>query len=319
MPEYEVTVEPAQAGKRLDVFLMDYIREHRLGVSRTYLQELIAGGKVSAGGTAVVNSHKKVREGQQVRFDLVEKQEKPLAAEDIPLDIVYEDDDVAVINKQPGLVVHPSPGNREHTLVNALLFRVKKLSSVNPERPGIVHRLDKDTSGIMVVARTNAAHLALAGQFEDHTIVRRYVALVKGRVAFDEDIIEAPLDRDEERRESMKVDFSEGARYAKTRYRVMARGQDFSFLELEPFTGRTHQLRVHLAYIGHPVLGDGKYGQANPFPRMALHAKTLGFIHPSTGKYVEFTSEVPAVMADYVKKNAVKKTVKKPSRSSASR
>lgn len=301
MPNYTITVTAEASGRRLDVFLMDFIKENQLGVSRTYLKELIDAGKVSVDGT-VVRAHAKVRVGQQIVLELVEKQTRPLAPEDIPIEVVYEDDDVAVIDKPAGLVVHPAPGNREHTLVNALLFRVKNLSTINPDRPGIVHRLDKETSGIMVAAKNNAAHLALSRQFEEHSIVRRYVALVKGRVEFDEDIIEASIDRDEERRENMKVDFSEGARYAKTKYRVLVRAGDVTFLELEPFTGRTHQLRVHMAYIGHPILGDAKYGRNNEFVRMALHAKTLGFVHPVSGKYMEFTSEVPQEFTAYLKK-----------------
>ncbi|MGE5308457.1 MAG: RluA family pseudouridine synthase [Deltaproteobacteria bacterium] len=311
------TVPPEAQGKRLDVFLMDFVRDNNLGISRTYLKELIDGGRVRVAGTDSVSAHYKVREGQEVELDLVEKQQAPLEPEDIPLKVVCEDDDIAVIDKPAGLVTHPAPGNRCHTLVNALLFRVKKLSTVNPDRPGIVHRLDKETSGIMVVARTNEAHFDLARQFEDHTITRRYVALVKGRVEFNEDVIEAPIDRDAEHRENMKVDFSPEARYAKTRYKVLERGDDFSYLELEPYTGRTHQLRVHLAYIGHPVLGDSKYGRHNPFPRMALHAKTLGFIHPETKKYMEFTSEPPKEFTDFVKKHRTK--AKAPARRQASK
>lgn len=311
--EYRVTVPPEGGGARLDVFLMDFVKERGLGISRTYLKELIDGGQVQIpGGT--VSCHAKVRPGQEITLTVVEKELAPLAAEDMPLAIVYQDDDVAVVNKPEGLVVHPAPGNRQHTLVNALLFHVKKLSQVNPERPGIVHRLDKETSGIMVVAKNDRAHLALAKQFEEHSITRRYVALVKGRVEFDEDIIEASIDRDPDHREQMKVDASPDARYAKTKYRVLARGGGFSYLELEPFTGRTHQLRVHLNYIGHSILGDAKYGHNNEFSRMALHAKTLGFIHPATGKYLEFTSPVPKEFTDFVEKHMPKKVVpaKKP-------
>jgi len=305
--EYHMTVPPDRGGDRLDVFLMDFVKEHGLGVSRTYLKELIDGGQVRVPG-GVVSCHAKVRPGQEIILTVVEKELVPLQAEDMPLSVVYQDEDVAVVDKPAGLVVHPAPGNRQHTLVNALLFHCKTLSRINPERPGIVHRLDKETSGIMVAARNNRAHLALAKQFEDHSITRRYVAIVKGRVEFDEDIIEASLDRDPDHREQMKVDASPDARYAKTRYRVIARGPDFSYLELEPFTGRTHQLRVHLTYIGHPILGDAKYGHNNQFSRMALHAKILGFIHPSTGKYVEFTSPVPKEFTAFVDKFMPKKT-----------
>lgn len=301
--EYVLTVPPEEQGKRMDVFLMDFVRENGLGISRTYLKELIDAGRVTLKGAGSVSAHAKVRPGQEIVLEVVEKPAAVLAAEDISLEIVYQDEDVAVVNKPNGLVVHPAPGNTEHTLVNALMFHVKKLSSVNPERPGIVHRLDKETSGIMVVAKTNRAHLDLAKQFEEHSIKRQYVALVKGRMEFDEDIIEASIDRDEDKRENMAIDFSEGARYAKTRYRVIKRSSAYTYVALEPFTGRTHQLRVHLAYIGHPILGDRKYGRNNDFERMALHAKTLGFMHPAKKKYVEFTSQVPQVFTDFIKNN----------------
>ena len=169
-----------------------------------------------------------------------------------------------------------------------------------------MHRLDRDTSGIMVVAKDNDAHLALARQFEEHSIKRVYVALVKGRMDFDENIIEASIDRDPDRRENMAVSYGVNARYAKTRYRVLKRSGDFTFVQLEPFTGRTHQLRVHLAYIGHPVLGDRKYGRNNEFVRMALHAKTLGFIHPATGKFLEFTSDIPKEFTSFIKQHKMK-------------
>jgi 23S rRNA pseudouridine1911/1915/1917 synthase len=172
---------------------------------------------------------------------------------------------------------------------------------VNPERPGIVHRLDKETSGLLVVAKNNFAHLALAKQFADHSIKRTYIALVKGKVEFDEDVVEVPIARHPVKRESMAVSFHKEARFAKTRYRTIKRTDEFSFLELEPFTGRTHQLRVHCAFLGHPILGDTKYGKLNPFKRLALHAKSLGFIHPRTGKLMEFTSAAPEEFSKVIK------------------
>jgi len=303
---YRVTVDGESAGKRLDIFLNEFVKKGKLGISRTYLKELIDQGSVEVSGAPGINAHYKVRTGQKVTLVVVPKIAPESGPEDIPLEVVYEDSHLAIINKQPGLVTHPAPGNYRHTLVNALLYRFKKLSSINPGRPGIVHRLDRDTSGIMVIAKENDAHLALARQFEDHSIKRIYVALVKGRVEFNENIIEVPLARDTEHRENMAVSFEDNARFAKTRYRVLKRADNFSFVQLEPFTGRTHQLRVHLAYIGHPVLGDRKYGRNNQFSRMALHAKTLGFIHPSTGKYVEFTSDIPAEFTAFLKKQKVK-------------
>ena len=208
--------------------------------------------------------------------------------------IVYEDDNIIVINKPAGLVVHPAPGNYEHTLVNALIYCFKNLSDINPQRPGIVHRLDKETSGLLVIAKNNTTHLALARQFAKHSIKRKYIALVKGKMEFDEDIIELPIGRHPRRRKNMAVGFAKGTKYAKTHYRTLKRKEDCSLLELEPFTGRTHQLRVHLAFIGHPILGDAKYGKGNGSKRMCLHAKYIGFLHPSSGKFVEFSSDTPS-------------------------
>ncbi len=191
------------------------------------------------------------------------------------------------------MVVHPAPGNHSGTLVNALLFYCKDLSSLNhPLRPGIVHRLDKDTSGLMLVAKNNPSHGALAKQFLQHKIKRRYIALVKGVLQVDEGVIDLPLGRSLRNREKISVSFYK-SRVAKTFYRVLKRGKERTLLELTPHTGRTHQLRVHLAYLGHPILGDEKYGDKNSFPRLALHAKDIGFVHPRTEKFIEFTSQVP--------------------------
>jgi 23S rRNA pseudouridine1911/1915/1917 synthase len=208
---------------------------------------------------------------------------------------------LAVINKPPGLVVHPAPGNRKHTLVNALLSRFKKLSAINPQRPGIVHRLDKETSGLLVIAKDDATHLELARQFAEHSIKRKYIALVKGRMKFDEGVIEMPIGRHPYKRKSMAVGFGENTKYAKTYYRTIKRATDYTLLELEPFTGRTHQLRVHLAFLGHPILGDSKYGKNNEFARLALHAKYLGFTHPHAKKFIEFNCAVPKELREYLK------------------
>lgn len=293
MQEYTITVPPEDNDKRLDVFLCEFAANKSLGFSRTFLQNLITNGSVSIEGASCRKPHHKVKQGQQIKISVEAKKTDTLKAEDISLDIIYEDEELAVINKPAALVVHPAPGNLEHTLVNALLYRFRRLSDINPGRPGIVHRLDKDTSGIMVVVKTNNAHLNLAKQFSSHSIKRRYIALVKGRMEFDENIIDIPIGRHPYRRESMSVGFGKNTRYAKTFYRTLKRTENYSLLELEPFTGRTHQLRVHLAFLGHPILGDRKYGKNNEFSRMALHAKYLGFIHPTTGKFMEFSSAMP--------------------------
>ncbi len=299
MQEYKFVIPPESAGKRLDVFLMEFSEENRIGFSRTFLQSLIRGSAVIVDGQPVTKTNHKVKAGQKIGVCVPDKKKQPLVPENIPLKIVYEDDDLIILDKPAGLVVHPAPGNYEHTLVNALLYRFKKLSDINPHRPGIVHRLDKDTSGIIVVAKNNATHLNLVKQFADHSIKRIYVALVKGKMEFNENIIEMPIGRHPYKRENMSVGFTKSTRYAKTYYRTLKRAPLWSLVELEPYTGRTHQLRVHLAFIGHPVLGDSKYGKQNEFVRMALHARYLGFIHPSSGKFVEFESPMPKEFLDF--------------------
>ncbi|MFA5276127.1 MAG: RluA family pseudouridine synthase [Candidatus Omnitrophota bacterium] len=303
MKELSFIVTAEQAKMRLDLLLAEYAAGNNLGISRTAIQKLITTGKVFLNSRVVNKPHRKVSSGEEVSFCLPEKEKSQILPEEISLDVVYEDDDLAVINKQTGLVVHPAPGNREHTLVNALLGRFESLSSINKNRPGIVHRLDKETSGLLVIAKNNPSHLKLAKQFSEHSIERKYIAIVTGVVEFDEDVIEAPIGRHPVKRQDMSVSFLEDNRYAKTKYRTLKRGSNFSFLELRPFTGRTHQLRVHLAYIGHPILGDTKYGKNNNFSRMALHAQEIGFMHPSTGKFVHFTSEIPEEFREFIKKN----------------
>jgi 23S rRNA pseudouridine1911/1915/1917 synthase len=302
MQEHTLKVSAEQAGMRLDQFLAKFCQEKKLGFSRTRIQKAICKEKVRIKGLDLVRPNYKIKEGEQLTFILDdERQEGQLKAEDIPLEVVYEDTDLAVINKPAGLVVHPGAGNQEHTLANALIARFKNLSSVNPQRPGIVHRLDKETSGLLVIARNNEAHFSLAKQFAHHSIKRKYVAVVKGRVEFDENVIEAPIGRHPLKRKNMSVSFTENAKYAKTHYRTLRRTDDFSVLELEPFTGRTHQLRVHLAFIGHPILGDSKYGKGSEPEHMFLHAKYIGFLHPATGKFIDFSSSLPEYFQEYLK------------------
>ncbi|MDD5505945.1 MAG: RluA family pseudouridine synthase [Candidatus Omnitrophica bacterium] len=303
MKELSFLVSPGQAKMRLDLLLAEYAESNNLGLSRTNIQKLIAEGRVFLNSVIVSKPHHNVTPAQEVRFILPEKEGSQILPEQISLDVVYEDDDLAVINKQPGLVVHPAPGNRQHTLVNALLGRFASLSDINKNRPGIIHRLDKETSGLLVIAKNNASHLKLAKQFAEHSIERKYIAIVSGVVEFDEDIIEAPIGRHPLKRKNMSVSFAENTRYAKTFYRTLKRSKNFSLVELRPFTGRTHQLRVHLAFLGHPILGDAKYGKNNNFPRMALHAQEIGFTHPSTGKFMHFSSEFPREFKEFIKKN----------------
>jgi len=303
MTEFVLQVSDDQAQMRLDLLLTSYASENNLGLSRTHIQKLILGGKVFLNSKAILKAKHKVKSGEHVQVILPEAEARELLAEQIPLDVVYEDDDLAIINKPTGLVVHPAPGNRKHTLANALLGRFKQLSDINKDRPGIVHRLDKETSGLIVIAKNNSSHLKLAKQFAMHSIERKYIAIVSGRVEFDEDVICAPIGRHPTKRQNMAVSYLENTRYAKTFYRTLKRCKDFSLLELKPFTGRTHQLRVHLAFLGHPILGDLKYGEDNAFGRMALHAQEIGFIHPRTEKFVHFTSSLPGAFKDFLKQN----------------
>ena len=302
MQVHVAKVSAEDSGNRLDIFILDFFKNKTLGISRTYIQTLIRTGKVKLRGQVLSKPHYKIKVDDELTIVIEDKKKSSLESENIPLQVIYEDKDLAVISKPPGLVVHPAPGNYAHTLVNALLYRFKELSDINPDRPGIVHRLDKETSGLMVVAKNNAAHLALAAQFAKHTVKRKYVALVKGRVEFDENIIELPIGRHPYKRKNMSVGFGEKTRYAKTYYRTLKRSTGFSLLELEPFTGRTHQLRVHLSFLGHPVLGDNKYGKNNDFMRLALHAYYIGFVHPASQKFVEFRTEMPKELEEFSEK-----------------
>lgn len=300
MPQYTLKVLAEDSGKRIDIYITDFFKAKKLGLSRVFIQKLILeGGVILKDSDLKLSAHYKVKAGEEFIVSFEEKKPGAPQAEDISLEIVYEDEDLAVINKPAGLVVHPAPGNPGHTLVNALLHYFKQLSDISPQRPGIVHRLDKDTSGLLVIARNNFSHLNLAKQFAQHSIKRKYIALVKGRMEFDENIIEVPIARHPYKRKSMSAGFGKEPKYARTHYRTLKRGDDFSLVELEPFTGRTHQLRVHLAFLGHPILGDVKYGRNNKFVRLALHAKYLGFVHPRTGKFMEFSNAMPKEFTKY--------------------
>jgi 23S rRNA pseudouridine1911/1915/1917 synthase len=302
MKEYTFTVSPEESGLRLDVLISNFSKNNRLGVSRTSIKDLILKGRVYAGKLSVTTPHYKVKAGESIVFSVQVKKANALGAEDIKLDIVYEDEDLAVINKPSGLVVHPAPGNYEHTLVNALKNIFRFLSDINPDRPGIVHRLDKETSGLLIVAKNNSSHLELARQFSEHIVEKEYIAIVKGRMEFDEGVIEAPIARHIFKRKNMAVNFSPKAKDARTYYRTLRRYNSFSLLSLKPFTGRTHQLRVHLDFIGHPILGDDKYGKNNKFSRLALHAKRLKFIHPKTGKFIEAKAPIPKEFTELLNK-----------------
>ncbi len=289
---YNFTVSQEDLGKRIDVFLTDKLKDNH---SRTFIQRLILNKDILLNGRAV-KPNQKLNLSDTIQVTVPESTAHQINPEDIKLKVIYEDDDILVIDKPSGLVVHPGAGNLSGTLVNALLAHTRNLSAVNPQRPGIVHRLDKGTSGVMVVAKNNLAHLKLIKQFSTHRIKKKYIAIVKGKVECDEGIIDLPIGRHKRDFKRQAVSFV-NARPAVTNYKVLRRFDDYAtLLELNPQTGRTHQLRVHLAHLGHPILGDSKYGTAAQpdFPRLALHALELGIFHPQTKKFLSFSSELPA-------------------------
>ncbi len=275
-------------GVRLDKFVGDRCPE----LSRTHAQKLIADGCITVNGQAVKASLR-LSPGDSVNITILPPPPSPLSPEKIPLHIIYEDDDLLVVDKPAGLAVHPAPGHPGHTLVNAILSHYPHLADIGDSpRPGIVHRLDKDTSGVMLVAKNRVAQANLSEQFRGHTVVKAYLALVRGKLTPENGIIEAAIGRDPRHRQRMAV-VSRG-REARTEYRVIRYLDGFTLLEVMPATGRTHQIRVHLAAIGFPVVGDATYGVKSPhLSRQFLHACKLGFNLPSTGEYVEFESELP--------------------------
>jgi 23S rRNA pseudouridine1911/1915/1917 synthase len=280
--------------KRLDSFLALKTTDY----SRTYIQKLISEGHILVNGEKA-KSNLRLKKDDIVDVFIPEPVKLEIEAEEIDLQVVYEDEDLIIINKPKGMVVHPAAGNYSHTLVNALMNHCpESLSDINGIiRPGIVHRLDKDTSGLLVAAKNNKAHQILSGQLKDHEIQRVYFALSDGNLSPDKGRIEAPIGRDINDRKKMAVDIRNG-RPAVTHYTVIERFRNATLLRLELETGRTHQIRVHLAYIGHPILGDEVYGRKTVNKRIgiktqALHAKEISFTHPSTGKYVKFETELP--------------------------
>ncbi|HJA12252.1 MAG TPA: RluA family pseudouridine synthase [Candidatus Mediterraneibacter merdipullorum] len=279
-------------GERIDRFLSGNLGD----LSRSYIQKLLKEGHIEADGKPVKANYK-VSPGEEITVRLPEPENTEILPEDIPLDILYEDDDILVVNKPKGMVVHPSAGHSSHTLVNALMFHCKdRLSGINGVlRPGIVHRIDKDTTGSLLVCKNDHAHQVLAEQLKEHSITRRYHAVVHGNLKEDAGTVSAPIGRHPTDRKKMSTR-AVHARSAVTHYRVLERFGDYTYIECELETGRTHQIRVHMASIGHPILGDAVYGPARcPFrlQGQTLHAKTLGILHPATGEYMEFDAPLP--------------------------
>ncbi|MCX7780361.1 MAG: RluA family pseudouridine synthase [Negativicutes bacterium] len=290
---YQFTADRSAVGERVDV----YITRSVSSLSRSHVQRLIAEGLLTVNGKQAKANYK-LADGDEIELTVPSPEPVEVVAEDIQLDVLYEDQDVIVINKARGMVVHPAAGNYSGTLVNALLGRCDDLSGINGEiRPGIVHRLDKDTSGVMVAAKNDRAHISLAEQIKERTASRKYLAIVHGNIAQDQGVIEAPIGRHPTERKKMAV--RSGGKEAVTRFRVLERFGSYTLVECKLLTGRTHQIRVHMAYINHPVVGDPVYGPKNPhfdIKGQALHAAELSFNHPVTGETMIFTAPLPEDM-----------------------
>ncbi len=290
-------VEQEDSGKRLDTYLKE-----RYDLSRNKIQNMIDQKKVLVNSKTVKSSYQ-IKENDNIEMEEYVEEPMDLKPEKMDLDIVYEDDDVIVVNKANGVVVHPAIGNPHGTLVNGLLYHSKNLSSINGEfRPGIVHRIDADTTGLLVIAKNNKAHEDLAKQLEEKTTTRKYVALVWGVVSTDTGTIDAPIGRDLHDRKKMAVT-DINSKPAITHFKVLERFANTTLIELQLETGRTHQIRVHMNYIGYPIVNDPVYGHRKKIDDtgQCLHAKTLGFIHPTTKKYMEFTSELPECFTNILK------------------
>lgn len=297
MDENILFVTAQESGERLDALLAYTLPD----ITRSAAQRLIDSGAVTLSGVPLKKNYR-TRAGDEYAVIMPELADVPLVAQDIPLDIVYEDNDVIVVNKPRGMVVHPAPGHPDGTLVNALMFHCgESLSGIGGERrPGIVHRIDKDTSGLIIAAKNDAAHQALSAQLADRSLSRVYEAVVRGRIRDDEGTIDRPIGRHPTDRKRMSV-ASAHARSARTDYTVIARYNGYTYVECRLHTGRTHQIRVHMASVGHPLLGDFTYGAPSPekgLEGQCLHARRLKFIHPTTGKLIELETPLPEYFAD---------------------
>ncbi|MCR5640484.1 MAG: RluA family pseudouridine synthase [Lachnospiraceae bacterium] len=292
MEQFDFQITPEQEGTRVDRFLTEQIPEH----TRSFFQKLLSDGAVLLGEKAIKANYK-LRAGDMIHLAIPDPVELTVLPEDIPLDILYEDADVLIVNKPKGMVVHPAPGHASGTLVNAIMFHCKDdLSGINGViRPGIVHRIDMNTTGSLIVCKNDAAHQAIAEQIKEHSIHRIYRGIVVGRVSEEEGVIQQPIGRHPIDRKKMAINEKNG-KDAITHYRVLERFERYTYMEFRLETGRTHQIRVHMASIGHPLLGDEVYGPAKcPFQLQGqtLHAMTIGFEHPTTHQYVEFSAPLP--------------------------
>ncbi len=294
--EKQFKVEEGQAKTRLDIFVST-----NAGISRSLASQLIADGNVLV-NDAPFKANYKVKLDEVVTVKHTERKQLEITAEKLDIDIVYEDDDVIIVNKPSGMVVHPAVGTPSGTVVNGLMYLSKQLSSVNGEyRPGVVHRIDKNTSGLLMFAKNDKAHECLSVQLQQKTTTRKYIALVHGVIAEDKLIIDAPIGRDSNDRKKMTVT-AKNSKDAITNVTVIERFKDYTLVECQLTTGRTHQIRCHMKYIGYPIVGDPEYGRKKSIDcdGQALHAKTLGFIHPTTDEYIEFDSELPTKMLEAI-------------------
>lgn len=300
MEEFVFEIDEQQVGKRLDAFLTEKIE----GQSRSYIQKLIEQNTIMVNNRESKSNYK-LRLNDRIQVEIPEPIPLAVEAEEIDLNILYEDEDVIVINKPQGMVVHPAHGNYTGTIVNALLGHCDNLSGINGVmRPGIVHRIDKDTSGVIVIAKNNEAHVSLSEQLKEHSITRCYNALVEGRVKSDAGTVETLIGRNPKDRKEMAVVTRNGKK-AVTHYKVLEFFEHNTLLEARLETGRTHQIRVHMAHIGHPIVGDPVYGykkQRFQTNGQLLHARILGFIHPRTGAYMEFEAPLPDYFEEILKK-----------------
>ncbi|HWO77882.1 MAG TPA: RluA family pseudouridine synthase [Bacillus sp. (in: firmicutes)] len=302
METMEYSIQSDTAGERIDKVLSALNEEW----SRSQIQNWITSGAVKVNGDTVKRNYK-VATGDSITIEIPEAEELDVEPEPMDLDIYYEDADVLVVNKPRGMVVHPAPGHTRGTLVNGLLYHCKDLSGINGVlRPGIVHRIDMDTSGLLMVAKNDLAHERLVKQLQEKTVTRKYLAIVHGVIPHDVGTIDAPLGRDPKDRQKMTV--VDNGKHAVTHFRVKERFRNYTFVECELETGRTHQIRVHMKYIGYPLAGDPKYGPKKTLDieGQALHAQVLGFTHPRTGEYLEFSAPLPdefEKLIDYLRKN----------------
>ena len=299
--KYEILIDEEQQGTRIDLVLSQALSE----TSRSFIQKLFERDKISVNGAVCVSKKYKVKCGDKIELTIPEPEILTVEAEDIPLDIVYEDEDVLVVNKPKGMVVHPAVGNYNGTLVNAIMFHCgDRLSSINGViRPGIVHRIDKDTSGLLMIAKNDMAHESLSKQLAEHSITRRYQALVYHNFREEEGTVNAPIGRDPKNRLRQAVT-ELNSKHAVTHYKVLERFGAYTLIEAKLETGRTHQIRVHMTHIKHPLVGDPVYGpkkQTLKVEGQMLHAKVLGFNHPRTGEYMEFDSSLPAYFEEILR------------------